>query len=122
VSERAPGAAPAAVEPATTEADVLREIRRIAREELELDAPISADDRLDGPIALDSLSRTVLAVGLEDRFRVRLEEDDALAPTVGGLARRVAARVRAARAQEQTGEADDARSAERRSPRTTEEG
>lgn len=85
-------------EPETTEADVLREIQRIARDELELDGAVDADARLDGPVALDSLSRTVLAVGLEDRFRVRLEEEDARAPTLGDLARRVAARARAARA------------------------
>jgi acyl carrier protein len=74
-----------------TEADVLAEIQRIIREELELDRAITSEQQLAS--GLDSLSRTVLAVGLEDRFRVRLTDADAELPTVGDLARAIVARV-----------------------------
>jgi acyl carrier protein len=77
-----------------TEADVLGEIRRILRDELELDQPLSPGDDLAAGLALDSLSRTVLAVGLEDRFHVRLTEEDAQLQTVGELARAIALRAR----------------------------
>lgn len=77
-----------------TEEDVLGEIGRILREELEIDHPLSPHDTLSAGLALDSLSRTVLAVGLEDRFRVRLTEEDAEVTTVGDLARLIATRAR----------------------------
>jgi len=77
---------------APTEAEVLGEIRRILHDELELEPSVLEDGPQNG-LELDSLSRTVLAVGLEDRFRVRLTEDDAQVATVGELARRIAARV-----------------------------
>lgn len=73
-----------------TEADVLAEIHRILRDELELDHAISREDALTS--GLDSLSKMVLAVGLEDRFRVRLTEEDAHLATVGDLARVIAQR------------------------------
>jgi acyl carrier protein len=77
-----------------TEADVLDEIRRILRDELEVDRPIAPEDAIARD--LDSLARTVLAVGLEDRFRVRLTEDDAQLATVSDLARVIVARAREA--------------------------
>ncbi len=89
--------------PRVAEVEVLAEIARIAREELELERPLTLDDRDEADLgtlrettlaalALDSVARTVLAVALEDRFRVRLEEADANVATVGELARIVAAR------------------------------
>ncbi|MBI2396148.1 MAG: acyl carrier protein [Deltaproteobacteria bacterium] len=73
-----------------TEADVLAEIQRIVRDELEIDSAITSEQRLASE--LDSLSRTVLAVSLEDRFRVRLTEEDAQLATLGDLARAIVAR------------------------------
>lgn len=70
----------------TTESEVLLEIHRILHE-LELDPQKTT--------ALDSLSRTVLAVGLEDRFRVRLTEEDATLASFEELARVVARRAEA---------------------------
>lgn len=74
-----------------TEADVLAEIQRIVRDELDIDRAVTSEQRLAA--GLDSLSRTVLAVGLEDRFRVRLTDEDAQLATVGELARVIVARV-----------------------------
>src|SRR5262245_53397138 len=84
--------------PVATEAQVLEAIRSIARSELELERPISPDDDLLRDLLLDSLGLTVLAVGLENRFRVKLSEDDAAGvQTVGDLARHVASRTGEAR-------------------------
>lgn len=75
------------------EAAVLREIRRIAAEELEWTRPVEPQDDLLRDLQLDSLGLTVLAVGLENRFRVRLsEEDSAGVLTVADLMRLVATR------------------------------
>jgi acyl carrier protein len=60
---------------------------------LEITGPIQSHHGLIQDLRLDSLGLTVLAVGLEDRFRVRLtEEDSALINTVQDLARLVASR------------------------------
>ena len=72
---------------------VIDEIRRIARQELELERPVDARDELIRDLQLDSLGLTILAVGLEDRFRVKLTEDDsARVSTVADLANLVARR------------------------------
>ncbi len=77
--------------------DVLDEIRREARRELELDA-VEPWHRLRVEMALDSVSTVVLAVALEDRFRVHLREDDAGAVvTVQDLVELVCRRVAEAR-------------------------
>jgi acyl carrier protein len=76
-----------------TELEVLETIRAIARTELEIERPIGPEDDLLRDLALDSLGLTVLAVGLENKFRVKLSEEDAAGvQTVGDLARQVAAR------------------------------
>jgi acyl carrier protein len=76
-----------------TELEVLEIIRTIARTELEMERPIVPEDDLLRDLALDSLGLTVLAVGLENRFRVkRSEEVAAGVQTVGDLARHVSAR------------------------------
>lgn len=72
---------------------VLEEVRRIAAEELEWTRPVQPTDDLLKDLQLDSLGLTVLAVGLENRFRVRLtEEDSAGILTVQDLMRLVATR------------------------------
>jgi acyl carrier protein len=75
---------------------VFAEIHRIAASEIDRPS-LSIDDRLVEDLQLDSLEMTVLAVGLEDHFRVKLSEHDAVGLiTVGDLARLVATRIREA--------------------------
>jgi acyl carrier protein len=79
-----------------SEADVLGAIRTIARSELELEQPVKPEDDLLADLGLDSLGLTVLAVGLENRFRVKLSQEDAIGVrTVEDLARLVARRTEA---------------------------
>lgn len=79
------------------EAAVAAEILRLAREELRLEgAPPAPDEPLAG--RLDSLLLLSLVVAVEDRFHVRLTDDDARhAATLADLARLVAARADPAR-------------------------
>jgi acyl carrier protein len=73
--------------------EVLAEISRIATEELQLERAVQASDELIQDLQLDSLGLTILAVGLEDRFRIKLtEEDSAKIRTVDDLANLVAIR------------------------------
>jgi acyl carrier protein len=75
------------------EEEALAEIQRIAEHELQLDRPVRACDELIQDLQLDSLGLTILAVGLEDRFRIRLtEEDSARVRTVQDLTKLVASR------------------------------
>jgi acyl carrier protein len=75
------------------EADVLETIRSIARTELELERPVQPGDDLLADLGLDSLGLTVLAVGLENRFRVKLSQEDAVGlRTVADLAQLVVRR------------------------------
>lgn len=60
-------------------AEILAEIRRILREELEFTGPVELHHVLATDLELDSMGALVLAVGLEDRFRVALAEGDAAA-------------------------------------------
>jgi acyl carrier protein len=55
----------------------MAEIQRILSSELEVTGAVSAKDRLADCQALDSLGLITLAVGLEDRFRIKLSEADA---------------------------------------------
>jgi acyl carrier protein len=74
------------------EQGVAREIRRLARDELGL----AWDGPDDAPLAgaLDSLALLSLVVAVEDRFRVRLGEDDAAgARSLADLARVVGAKL-----------------------------
>jgi acyl carrier protein len=76
---------------AESESDILVQIRRVAADELGRPA-IGPDDRLIEDLHLDSMELTVLAVELEDHFRLQLSETDALGvSTVGDLARLLAA-------------------------------
>jgi len=76
------------------EQEVLAEIRRIATEELEWKGTVDPRQDLFRDLQLDSLGLTVLAVGLENRFRIRLSEEDAQElKTVADLTRLVASRV-----------------------------
>ena len=80
-----------------SELEVLAEIRRIAADELEWKGAVEPGHDLLKDLQLDSLGLTVLAVGLENRFRIRLSEEDAQdVRTVGDLAKLVAQRAAAA--------------------------
>jgi len=59
------------------EHEVLEEIRRILAGPLEYTEPVFEHSALVECEALDSLGLITLAVGLEDRFRVKLSEEDA---------------------------------------------
>ena len=75
------------------EREVLAEVRRIAAEELEWHGTVEPSHRLVSDLQLDSLGLTVMAVGLENRFRIKLSEEDAQGiQTVEDLTRLVASR------------------------------
>lgn len=57
--------------------EVVQEIQRICDAELQLARPVAPELHLTRDLALDSLGALILAVGLEDRYRVRLNEQDA---------------------------------------------
>lgn len=79
---------------AELEGEVVAEIRRILGEELEWRGAVEPAHDLLKDLQLDSLGITVLAVGLENRFRVKLSEDDAAGVlTVADLAKLVTRRV-----------------------------
>jgi acyl carrier protein len=76
-----------------TERLVLSEIHRIVTQELEWEGPVEPSQHLLKDLMLDSLGLMVLAVELENRFRIRLSpEDSAGVRTVGDLIRLVVAR------------------------------
>ena len=73
---------------------VLEEIRRIARVELEHPGEIVPTLRLQEDLHLDSMAMIVVAVGLENAFRVKLQEEDAgRIATIGDLVALVVRRV-----------------------------
>jgi acyl carrier protein len=81
---------------AELEREVVAEIRRILGEELEWKGAVEPSHDLLKDLQLDSLGLTVLAVGLENRFRVKLSEEDSVGiATVSDLARLVSTRVTA---------------------------
>lgn len=57
--------------------EALAEIRRVLREELGLSREVRIEDDLVADLQLDSVALLTLVVGLEDRFRIALEEQDA---------------------------------------------
>lgn len=59
--------------------EVMGEIGRVLREELGLSRPPRPEDDLVSDLQLDSVGLLTLVVGLEDRFRVALKEEDAAA-------------------------------------------
>jgi len=77
------------------ETRVAREIRRIAREDLGLAIEARDGDELAG--TLDSLSLLSLVVAVEDRFRVKIDEEEAaLTRSLEDLARLVAGKAQVA--------------------------
>ena len=79
------------------EVQVLSEIRRIFAADLERAEPVELTHELLRELHVDSMAAIVLAVGLEDRFRVKLTEEDTVGVvTVADLVKRVCSRVREA--------------------------
>jgi acyl carrier protein len=79
---------------ADLDARVLEEIRRIARTDLEFTGEVQPHARLNEDLHLDSMAMIVVAVGLENVFRVKLQEEDAgLILTVADLVSLVVKRV-----------------------------
>lgn len=77
-------------------AQVLAEVQRIFKDELERDEPVLETHHLLHDLQVDSMAAIVLAVGLENRFRIKLTEADTDGvTTVSDLVERVAGRVRA---------------------------
>jgi acyl carrier protein len=73
--------------------EVAAEIARVLRDELGLSRDVKPDDDLVTDLQLDSVGLLTLVVGLEDRFRVALAEEDASGVrTVSELAALVAQR------------------------------
>ena len=67
--------------------EVLQEISRVLREELGLSREVKPGDDLVKDLQLDSVGVLTLVVGLENRFRVALTEEDAAhVKTAGDLA------------------------------------
>ncbi len=60
-----------------SEQDVLATIESIAKAELDHQRPVLAHHRLIADLGIDSLGSMILAVGLENHYRVRLNEQDA---------------------------------------------
>ncbi len=76
------------------ELSVLSEIRRIVTQELEWQGEVEPMHHLTRDLQLDSLGLTVLAVELENRFRIRLSVEDSVGvTTVGELMHLVASRL-----------------------------
>jgi len=57
--------------------EVVAEIRRVLRDELGLSREPKPEDDLVSDLHLDSVGLLTLVVGLEDRFRIALAEEDA---------------------------------------------
>lgn len=69
------------------EDEVVAVIEAVVRRELGREVAVARHHALQAELALDSLSLLTLAVELEDRFRVKLNEEDAGSlSTVGDLA------------------------------------
>ncbi len=76
-----------------TEAEILREIETLARRELEWEGELRPEMRLIEDLALDSLKLLTLAVAVENRFRIAIdEEQEGELVTVGDLVTLVADR------------------------------
>jgi acyl carrier protein len=58
-------------------AEILAEIRRVLSVDLEVTEPVEPHHGLVRDLAVDSMGAIVLAVALEDRFRVKLSDEDA---------------------------------------------
>lgn len=81
-----------------TSTEVAREVEDLLRRECRVEGPLTPDTRLVEDLGLDSLQFLGLAVALENRFRLTLDEDPERPPaTLGELIRLVDQRLQEAR-------------------------
>ncbi|HVN31077.1 MAG TPA: acyl carrier protein [Thermoanaerobaculaceae bacterium] len=67
-------------------AEILEEIRQTLSVDLEVTEPVELCHELARDLGIDSMGAIILAVALEDRFRIKLSDEDAFAVvTVGDL-------------------------------------
>jgi acyl carrier protein len=67
-------------------AEILEEIRHTLSVDLEVAEPVDLHHELARDLGIDSMGAIILAVALEDRFRIKLSDEDAFAVvTVGDL-------------------------------------
>ena len=59
-----------------TDDEILHAITEVARDKLELEGDLQRDSRLVEDLELDSIRLLTLAMEVEDRFRIFLDEDD----------------------------------------------
>ena len=59
-----------------TEQNILQRITAVAREKLDINVELRQDMRLVEDLALDSIRLMTLAMEVEDRFRICLDEED----------------------------------------------
>lgn len=59
-----------------TDGEIMAAIGALARERFDWQGELTPEQRLTEDLALDSLRRLALAVEVENRFRVRLDEAD----------------------------------------------
>ncbi len=76
--------------------EILDAITGVARDKLDLERELSADMRLVEDLELDSIRLLTLAMEIEDRFKICLDEDDeesilTVADLVGVVRRKLAA-------------------------------
>ena len=67
------------------DAEILAGVAAVARQHLDWQGELRPELRLVEDLRLDSIKLLTLAVEVEDRFRVRLDEDEAGIVTVGDL-------------------------------------
>lgn len=68
-----------------TDAEILAAILAAAREHLQWEGEVTPGMRLVEDLRLDSLKLLTLAVAIEDRFRIRLDDVESQLETVGDL-------------------------------------
>lgn len=68
-----------------TDAEILAAILAAAREHLQWEGEVTPGMRLVEDLRLDSLKLLTLAVAIEDRFRIRLDDVESELETVGDL-------------------------------------
>jgi acyl carrier protein len=91
-----------------TESEILSEIAALARRELEWEGELRLEMRLVEDLELDSLKLLTLAVAVENRFRIAIdEEQEEELVTVGDLVALVAAQSREARPPKAPGSGDE---------------
>jgi acyl carrier protein len=84
--------------------EILAEIRKVLAADLEVTEPVELHHELARDLRVDSMGAIILAVALEDRFLVKLSDEDAVeVVTVGDLVDLVECRSKEARPEGEPG-------------------